>query len=228
MAVQQRDPRAYELMTIFVPDLPEDDIPAQLDRVSGYLTSAGGTVKDVLTDSPWGRRRLAYTIRFNNVDFRDGFYTVYHFDAAPSTITEIERDLKLDTSTMRYLLVHDDPKAGEKFPPQDQDGAEQQGDGADTSARTSERSTTTADPSAAPATEASAPDEATAEPTTDEATAETLTDDAVAPEVEPVTEPAPEQADPESTLVPESQEASTEEPEGEAAPESNDDEANKE
>lgn len=217
MAVQERDPRAYELMTIFLPDLPEEDNQAQLDRVSGYLTSAGGSVKEVLTESPWGRRRLAYAIRFNNVDFRDGFFSVYHFDAVPSALTEVERDLKLDTTTMRYLLVHDDPKAGEKFPQQDQESAESQGDATEAPARSKERSRA-AEP-AAPASVASAPDDAPAE---------TLTDDAVAAEDEPTTEPAPEQADPESTLVPESEVVSTEEPEGESAPASNDDEADKE
>jgi small subunit ribosomal protein S6 len=197
-------------MTVFLPDLPEEDNQAQLDRVSGYLTSAGGSVKEVLTESPWGRRRLAYAIRFNNVDFRDGFFTVYHFDAAPSVLTEIERDLKLDTSTMRYLLVHDDPKAGEKFPQQDQEGAETQGDATEAPARSNTRSR-----AAEPA--------ATAPTAADDASAETLTDDAVSAEDEPATEPAPEHADPESTLVPESEVVSTEEPEGETAPESTDD-----
>src|SRR5665811_2037354 len=67
LAGQERDPRAYELMTIFLPELSDEDGQAQIDAV-------------------------------------------------PSAISEIERDLKLDTNTMRYLLVHDDPKAGERFP----------------------------------------------------------------------------------------------------------------
>ena len=114
MANQERDPRAYELMTVFVPDISEEDTQAQVEKVSTYIANAGGTVTETLIDSPWGRRRLAYTIRYNGTDYRDGYYTVFHFDSAPSNLTELERDLKLDTSVMRYLLVHDDPKAGEK------------------------------------------------------------------------------------------------------------------
>jgi small subunit ribosomal protein S6 len=101
-------------MVIFLPELADEDLTAQLDRASGYITAVGGTIKEVLTDSPWGRRRLAYPIRFNSQDFRDGFYAVYHFDLVPSAMADIERELKLDTRIMRYLVVHDDPKAGEK------------------------------------------------------------------------------------------------------------------
>lgn len=109
-----REPRAYEIMAVFLPELADEELTAQLDRASGYITSVGGTIKEVLTDSPWGRRRLAYPIRFNSQDFRDGFYAVYHFDLEPSAMVDIERELKLDTRVMRYLVVHDDPKVGER------------------------------------------------------------------------------------------------------------------
>lgn len=109
-----REPRAYEIMAIFLPELADEDLTAQLDRAGEYITNVGGMVKEVLTDSPWGRRRLAYPIRFNSEDFRDGYYAVYHFDLVPSAVSDVERELKLDTRVMRYLVVHDDPKAGEK------------------------------------------------------------------------------------------------------------------
>lgn len=114
MVTTAREPRAYEIMAVFLPELADEDLTAQLDRASGYITSVGGSVKEILTDSPWGRRRLAYPIRFNGQDFRDGYYAVYHFDLEPSAMTEIERELKLDTRVMRYLVVHDDPKVGER------------------------------------------------------------------------------------------------------------------
>jgi ribosomal protein S6 len=112
-----RDPRAYELMAVFIPELSDEDLTLQIDRVSGYITDQNGTITEVLHDSPWGRRRLAYTMRFNSIDYRDGVYVLYHFDGIPSSITEIERELKLNTSLMRYLLVHNDPLAGEKVRP---------------------------------------------------------------------------------------------------------------
>jgi len=124
LATRERDPRPYELMTVFIPELSEEDTQAQVDKVATYIANAGGSLTETLTSSPWGRRRLAYTIRFNGVDYRDGFYTVYHFDSAPSNLTELERELKLDTNIMRYLLVHDDPKAGEQFTEEEGEGEE--------------------------------------------------------------------------------------------------------
>lgn len=114
MATQERDPRAYELMTVFIPDLTDEDSQAEIEKIEGLVAANGGTMTETLTSSPWGRRRLAYTVRYNGVDYRDGIYTVFHFDMAPSALAELEREMKLDTSLMRYLLVHNDPKAGEK------------------------------------------------------------------------------------------------------------------
>jgi small subunit ribosomal protein S6 len=205
LAIQERDPRAYELMTVFIPELSEEDNQAQIEKVSAYITNAGGTVKETLTSSPWGRRRLAYTIRFNNVDYRDGFYTVYHFDSVPSFLTELERDLKLDTSTMRYLLVHDDPKAGEKFPQEDgEEGVDEDATPAETaSAPAAAAATETAAQEASAATEnaaeeatesetpavsASEPTEADAEDDSEAATDTATTDSEETPSDDETTE----------------------------------------
>jgi small subunit ribosomal protein S6 len=101
-----RLPRKYELMTIVSPDVAEDELPAMIDRVGGYITAAGGTISETLRESPWGRRRLAYAVRHAGRDVRDGFYTVYHFEAPPPAITDIERDLRLTDEVMRFLVTH--------------------------------------------------------------------------------------------------------------------------
>lgn len=118
--------RDYELMAILIPDMAEEDTQAQIDRVNGFITAVDGEVTETLVDSPWGRRRLAYTIRHEGVDYRDGYYVVFHFTATPGRISDIERELKLDTSVIRYLLVMHDPKAGEQVDPQEQGVADEQ------------------------------------------------------------------------------------------------------
>lgn len=105
-----RDPRNYELMTVFAPDIPEDEIQATIDRVVGYITTASGEVVDVNRDSPWGRRRLAYPVRHASRDVRDGFYTLYHFQVAPHRVEDIEREIKLNDRIMRYLVTQYTPK----------------------------------------------------------------------------------------------------------------------
>lgn len=105
------DPRLYEMMTILSPDVAEDDLPAQIETIAGYITTAGGTVNETLRESPWGRRRLAYSIRHDGRDIRDGFYTVFHFTLDPNGVRDIERDLKLNDLVMRFLITHYTPKA---------------------------------------------------------------------------------------------------------------------
>ena len=104
------DPRFYEMMTILSPDVSEDDLPAHIETIAGYITTAGGTVNETLRESPWGRRRLAYSIRHTGRDIRDGFYTVFHFTLDPGGVRDIERDLKLNDQVMRFLITHYTPK----------------------------------------------------------------------------------------------------------------------
>jgi small subunit ribosomal protein S6 len=112
LADYPREPRNYELMVILLPELADEALTETIDRVSGYVTSVGAELREVLQDSPWGRRRLAYTIRFNGTDYRDGYYVIWHFSSIPSALGDLERDLKLDTSVIRHLLVIEDPKWG--------------------------------------------------------------------------------------------------------------------
>ncbi len=110
-------PREYELMVILLPDQPEADTQAAIDSIVGYITDQQGEITSLSADSPWGRRRLAYTIRHDGVDYRDGFYILSYFSALPAAITDIERELKLDTRVIRYLLLTNDPTRGEKSVP---------------------------------------------------------------------------------------------------------------
>jgi small subunit ribosomal protein S6 len=66
---------------------------------------------------PWGRRRLAYQIN----DHRDALYVLYRFIARAEAIVEIEREIKLDTNVIRYLVVrYDELTEHEERPPRQQ------------------------------------------------------------------------------------------------------------
>jgi small subunit ribosomal protein S6 len=204
-------------MAILLPELAEDDLKSQVDRISGYISDVNGSVKEILSDSPWGRRRLAYTIRFNGTDYRDGVYIIWHFDLEPSRVGEIERELKLDTRVIRYLIVHDDPKWGPK-----NGGNQPQGEGAEgtpaptAAAAPAQPATTTETVTAEEVAEISDSTEAeTSEPAPTEAAVETdnavattdeaaaTTEDVVATADEAVmTEPATAPATAETTEAP--------------------------
>lgn len=110
MRHQERAPRTYELMTILHPEVPEESLQGELDRIADYIDAAGGTIIETLRDSPWGRRRLAYPVRSGGRDVRDGYYTVWHMNLGPNRIADLERELKLNTQIIRYIVVAWEPK----------------------------------------------------------------------------------------------------------------------
>lgn len=115
--------RQYELMAIFAPDVAEENLAGAVEHVSGILTTAGGNVTLILRDSPWGRRRLAYPIRHESRDVRDGIYVLYYFESDASRIVEIERDLKLTTNVIRYMVTKQ--SAPPILPPEPEDAPEE-------------------------------------------------------------------------------------------------------
>lgn len=104
MREYQRAPRGYELMALINPEITDEALTAAVDTVAGLITTFGGEISLIKRDTPWGRRRLAYPIQ----RFRDATYVLYQFMASPSSISSIERDLKLDERIIRYLLVRQD------------------------------------------------------------------------------------------------------------------------
>jgi small subunit ribosomal protein S6 len=98
------EPRPYELMVLFRPDLASDGLDAAVERIQQLLTSLGGTVTQVKRDTPWGRRRLAYPIQH----FQDAIYVLYTFTFPPSKTREIEQELRINEQVIRFLLVRQD------------------------------------------------------------------------------------------------------------------------
>jgi len=89
--------RKYELMCVIQPDLDENAFNGVLDRVKGWISESGGSVDKV---DIWGRRRLAYPIRKQ----RDGHYVLMNVTLMPSTIAELERNLRYQESVLRHML----------------------------------------------------------------------------------------------------------------------------
>jgi small subunit ribosomal protein S6 len=175
-------------MTVLAPDVPEDELTPAIETIESYITRYGGSIIAVNHDSPWGRRRLAYPIRYQSRDVRDGFYVLWYFDAEPESIAEIDREIRLNDTIIRHLTIALD-KPFVPAPPAEEAPAE-----AEASAATAEPEA----PAAAPAEEAQetpAP-VAEAEETAPApaAEAEEATGDNVADEA-PAAEPAAETAE---------------------------------
>ena len=92
---------AYELMYIVKPELDDQAVQQEIDKVGQLIQTNGGQLKKV---TPWGKRRLAYTVKEN----REGHYVVAEFDLEQAKVQEVERVLKISDTVFRHLLVRQD------------------------------------------------------------------------------------------------------------------------
>lgn len=89
--------RDYELGIVINPEIGDEQARAIVDRVTTIITNNGG---QVIRLNAWGRRRLAYPIQ----RFRDGLYFFYDLVLDPSTIAEIERNIRVNEDIIRHLM----------------------------------------------------------------------------------------------------------------------------
>jgi small subunit ribosomal protein S6 len=93
--------RDYELVLIISPEIPEEDVPSAIDKVSQFITGRGGTVADV---NRWGRRKLAYPIHHH----MEGNYVHTQFQLDPEQVAGLEASLGLVEEVIRHLVVRTD------------------------------------------------------------------------------------------------------------------------
>jgi small subunit ribosomal protein S6 len=90
--------RNYELVCIIHPDLDENGFKEVVEKVSGWVTEAGGSVEKV---DVWGRRRMAYHINKQ----REGQYVLLHLNMNPATTAQLERNIRFQESVIRSMLT---------------------------------------------------------------------------------------------------------------------------
>ncbi|MCD6475532.1 MAG: 30S ribosomal protein S6 [Anaerolineaceae bacterium] len=90
--------RNYEFVFIVHPDLDENAFNEICERIKGWINDLGGTV---VSEDKWGKRRMAYPIRKQ----REGQYMLYNIQLDPEKVTELEHNMQLVESIMRYLTI---------------------------------------------------------------------------------------------------------------------------
>lgn len=93
--------RPYEIALVLRADLSEEDLKTQVDTIKGWIQSGSGAVNQVDT---WGRRRLAYPIGKQH----DGYYMFMKAELPSSLPFELERNLRINESVLRYLVTRED------------------------------------------------------------------------------------------------------------------------
>ena len=90
--------REYELVFIVHPDLDDTALKEVIEKVSGWITDAGGSVSKI---DLWGKRRMAYAIRKQ----KEGQYVLLKTQMEPTFGATLERNLRFLEPVMRFLLT---------------------------------------------------------------------------------------------------------------------------
>jgi small subunit ribosomal protein S6 len=90
--------RRYETILILRSDLGEAVQKDAIRRFEGIIAASGG---EMIETDQWGARELAYNIKGEH----RGFYIRLDYGGDGATMNEIERNLKLSDSVLRYLSV---------------------------------------------------------------------------------------------------------------------------
>jgi small subunit ribosomal protein S6 len=91
----------YELVLVMNPDIPEEDVPAAMERVTTAITGRGGEIQEV---TPWGRRKLAYPIKRQI----EGNYFLTNMRMEPTRVRELESTLLISDDVLRHLVIRKD------------------------------------------------------------------------------------------------------------------------
>lgn len=100
----------YEIIIILQADLSEQQTQAKLDKLKSILTEKDG---DVVYESAWGRRRLAYSINHN----RHGHYHLFYAQANAEGLSELHKQAGYDEQILKVFFcgVKDLEKSYQQF-----------------------------------------------------------------------------------------------------------------
>ncbi|MBQ4074957.1 MAG: 30S ribosomal protein S6 [Clostridia bacterium] len=88
----------YEVVYIIDPAVEEEARKALIAKYNELITGNGGTVDKV---EEWGKRRLAYAIDYKT----EGYYVLVNFQAESELPKELERNLQISESVIRYQVI---------------------------------------------------------------------------------------------------------------------------
>ena len=88
----------YEVMYVIDPTLEDSARTELINRFSDLVKKNGGEVDRV---DEWGKRRLAYAIQYKT----EGYYVLMYIKAPAELPREIERNMQISDSVLRYLTV---------------------------------------------------------------------------------------------------------------------------
>ena len=88
----------YEVVYIIDPAVEEEARKELIAKFNDLITGNGGSIDKV---EEWGKRRLAYAIDYKT----EGYYVLVNFQAEAELPKELERNLQISDSIIRYQVI---------------------------------------------------------------------------------------------------------------------------
>lgn len=88
----------YEVVYIIDPAVEEEARKELVAKFNALIADNGGVVDKV---EEWGKRRLAYAIDYKT----EGYYVLVNFQAESELPKELERNLQISDSVIRYQVI---------------------------------------------------------------------------------------------------------------------------
>ncbi|MFC2024402.1 30S ribosomal protein S6 [Chloroflexota bacterium] len=98
VSIEDRELRDYELLLIISPEVVDEALEAQLEKINQMVGERGGTV--TYTDQ-WGKRKLAYPVEH----FLEGNYVLLGLKFDPTQCEGLEARLRISEQILRVLLI---------------------------------------------------------------------------------------------------------------------------
>ena len=88
----------YEVVYIIDPAVEDDARKELIAKFNDLITANGGIVDKA---EEWGKKRLAYAIDYKT----EGYYVLVNFQAEADLPKELERNLQISDSVIRYQVI---------------------------------------------------------------------------------------------------------------------------
>lgn len=88
----------YEVMYVIDAAIEESARTELINRYSDLVKKNGGEVDRI---DEWGKRRLAYAINYKT----EGYYVLMYIKAPSDLPRELERNLQISDSVLRYIVI---------------------------------------------------------------------------------------------------------------------------
>lgn len=100
--VADKQARHYELTFLLPSELTSSEVKKTHELIAGLIAKHEG---EIIEQKDWGQKDLAYTMKMSGKKYTQANYYHWQLGFLPAKVISFEREMKLLTGVLRYLLV---------------------------------------------------------------------------------------------------------------------------